>query len=279
MSTSIVRTQSPEEREYARYLVQIEERKRRVADLQAEIESLKLVLGRFDVEYHTRVGALFVELDRVRLAINEYERRISRLNADPDANPADIEREIHEDFDRQREEVRAEEEETRRYEQARQHDEALPQLDPDTEARAKRLYRELAKRFHPDLARTEDERRERDLIMQRVNSAYQLHDLDSLEAMTAEAEITDAAFESRSIGEKLVWAIREVARLDNLSVALQAEIDAGRQSEIHLLWRRQEDGEQVIERLESDLSRDLTRDRDRLATLIGTYRQLLERNR
>ena len=34
-------------------------------------------------------------------------------------------------------------------------------LDADEESDAKRLYRDLAKRFHPDLARSEDERSER----------------------------------------------------------------------------------------------------------------------
>ena len=80
MSTSIVRTQSPEEREYARYLVQIEERKRIVADLRAELEgpvfgSLRDIeqFKRFSVAYHTLTwpnGADFApEFLRERVAV------------------------------------------------------------------------------------------------------------------------------------------------------------------------------------------------------------------
>ena len=276
MSTAIVRALTPEEREYARYLAEIEERKRRVAELRAELESLKLSVGRFDIEYHARIGTLFAEIDRIRLAIEEYEQRISLLTADPHANPTEIEREISDQFGRQSEEVRAEEEETRRYEQAHQREQELPELGPDAEERAKRLYRELAKRFHPDLARTEDERRNRETVMQRVNAAFRSRDVAALEAMSAEAEVTDAAFEARSIGEKLVWAIREVARLDNVRTALQTEIDATSQTEIYVIWRRQEEGELVIERLETELERDLMHERDRLAALVDTYGQLVE---
>jgi hypothetical protein len=111
MTNAVVRVQSPEEREYARYVGEIEARRRRAAELQADLESLKLVLGRFEAEYHARVGSLFVELDRARLAIDEYERRIAWLKANPTADPAAAEDEVNREFARRREEVRQEEEE------------------------------------------------------------------------------------------------------------------------------------------------------------------------
>src|SRR5262249_59318751 len=118
VTQAVVRVQTPEEREYSRYLAEIEARKRRVAVLSAELQALKLDLTRFEAEYHARVGTLFVELDRLRLAIDEYERRISRLQADPTADPTDIERDLGREFGPRREDVRAEEEEARGYEDA-----------------------------------------------------------------------------------------------------------------------------------------------------------------
>ena len=278
MGTSVVQIRTPEEQEYARYLVTIEERKRRVSDLRMELESLKLSIGQFDVEYHARVGVLFTELDRLRLAIDEYERRIVHLQTDPCRDLNEIEREIDAQFARQRENVRSEDEETRRYEQAHQQDQAKPHLDPDAEERAKRLFRELAKRFHPDLARTEDERRRRAEIMQRVNAAFHERDITAMEAMITVAEVTDPTFEARSIGEKLVWAIREVARLNDLEGALQTKINSAKQTNTYALWQRQENGELVIERLEKELERDVTQAGDTLAALIDNYRQLVERS-
>ena len=267
--------QSPEAREYARYLAQIEERKRRAAELRADLVALTLAVGRFEAEYHARVGVLFVELDQITLASAEYEQRISRLQ-DPQADPNELEQEITQQYIRQREEVRAEEEKTYRFERAHQRDKARPRLDAGAEDYAKRLYRDLAKRFHPDLARTDEERRQRAEIMQRVNAAFYARDVAALEVIVAESEVSDPTFEASSIGEKLVWAIREVARLDGVIERLTAETDAVLLSKSHRLWRRHEDGEGVIERLETDLQGEISVSRDRLAVLIGTYRHLVE---
>ena len=242
MTRAVVHVQSPEEREYGRYLGEIEARQRRAAELQAELEATKVALGRFEAEYHARVGTLFVELDRARLAIDEYERRIARLKADPTADPSEVERDLTREFGRRREEVRHEEEETRRYKQTFRREQERPRLSTESEDEAKRLFRDLAKRFHPDLARSDDERRLREVVMQRVNAAFRDRDLAALRAAVREAEVEDPAFEARSIGEKLVWAIREVARLDDVIAALDEELAAVKASETHDLWRREEAG-------------------------------------
>lgn len=277
MSHAIVRTQTPEEREYARYLAAIEARKHRAADLQAELETLKLALGRFEAAYHARVGVLFLELDRTRLAVDECERRIARLQASPHADPDRVEQDVRAEFAGRREEVRREEGDTRRYERAFARDQERPQLEADAEEELKRLYRELARRYHPDLARTDEERREREPLMQRVNAAVRERDLEALRALAREAEVADPGFEARSLGEKLVWAIREVARLHEVIEGLEVELAAVRASETHRLWQRQAAGERVVEALEADLTNELAGVRDRLAELIATYRHLVDR--
>jgi len=277
MSQAIVQTQTPEEREYARYLAEVEARKRRSADLRTELEALRVGLARFEAEYHARVGALFVELDRARLAADEYERRIARLDADPAADPDRVEEEVRREFAGRREEVRNEEEETRRYEQAFERERERPRLDEAGEDEAARLYRELARRFHPDLARTAEERRRREPLMQQVNAAFRERDLAALRTLGSEVGADDPAFEARGIGEKLVWAIREVARLDGVVAGLEGELTAMRAADSFALWQRQETGERVVERLEDDLQRDVAAARDRLAELIATYRHLLDR--
>ncbi len=276
MSHAIVRARSPEEREYDRYLGEVEVRKRRAADLQAELESLRHVLGRFEVEYHARVGSLFVELDRVRVSIDEYERRIALLKGDANADPATVEQEVGAEFAGRREEVHAEEEEARRFEQAFRQEQELPRLGTDDEAEIKRLYRDLAKRHHPDLARTETDRLRREVTMQRVNAAFRSRDLDALRTILQEAEVEDPGFEARSLGEKLIWAIREVARLDGVIADLEGQIANLRANDTFSLWSRAEAGEPVIAALEKDLQTEITTMRERLAVLISTYRQILE---
>ncbi|MDQ3692219.1 MAG: J domain-containing protein [Chloroflexota bacterium] len=273
---AIVKEQTPEEREYTRYLAEVETRKRRAAHLQAELEELRVEIGHFEAEYHARAGTLFVELDRVRVAINEYERRIARLTAEPSADPRRVEEDVQREFAGRYEEIRQDDEETRRYERVFERDQERPRLDEAGEAEIVRLYRELARRFHPDLARTLEERHRREPLMQRINAAFQERNIAALRALQSEAAAEDPAFERWSIGEKLVWAIREVARLDGLVATLEDELTALRTADSFALWQRELNGEGVLERLERDLGRDIAAARDRLAELVATYRHLLD---
>lgn len=274
MAQSIVKSQTPEEREYARYLGEIEVRKRRIADLQADLQLLKEKLGRFNAEYHTRVGTLFVELDKINLEIEEYEYRIARIQRDPDLNPEDLEDETVDWFAGQHEEVHQDEEETRRYERAYREEQKRPGLDERSESVLKSLFRDLARRFHPDLARTEAERQQRESIMKRVNSAFHDRNVEEMERISADTAFEDTAFESKPIGEKLVWAIREVSRLDEVIASLVAEREALMASDLAQLCQRQESGEDVIGRLVRETQRDIDQARERLEQVIERFRAM-----
>lgn len=266
---AIARIDTPEELEYARYLGEVESRRRRIADLEAELQALKETLGRFSAEYHTRVGKLFAELDRIELEIAECEYRILRLQRKPDLDPEDLDRETHEHFSRQREQVHEEEEQTRRYERAYIEEQQRPRLDAPTEALLKSLFRDLAKQFHPDLARTVAERQYREIIMKRINEAFHNRDIAALQSISADAAFEDAAYDEKTIGEKLVWAIREVSRLDALITSITEERGALIKSELGQLWQRQESGENIIERIEREVRGDIDAARERLNQLLG----------
>ena len=277
MSGAIVRVQSQEELELARWLARVDTLRGRVADLRAELETLRDALGRFETEYHARVGARFVELDRVRLQIAEYEGRLARLVAEAAADPERVAREVDDDLAARRAEVDAEEEEIRRYQRAYRQDQEQAPPDGEVDGELRRLYRDLAKRHHPDLARTEEDRRRREAIMLRVNAAYRARDLAALRALGQEVEVEDPTFTLRPIRERLAWAMREVERLDTLLAGLADELGAARRSETHRLWVRQEAGEGVVEALEADLGEELTRGRERLAELADLYRRVVAR--
>jgi hypothetical protein len=76
----------------------------------------------------------------------------------------------------------------------RPKDPTLPSLDDDIfesasrpnedrDSKLKRLYRSLARRFHPDLAPDAKDRERRNRIMAQINAAYQEGDLDLLESL------------------------------------------------------------------------------------------------
>ncbi len=102
-----------------------------------------------------------------------------------------------------------------------------PPVTADTEQQIRGLYRELAKRFHPDLAATEAERAWRTPRMAEVNAAYSARDLAALQRLAAMADAPspeqERAFDSR---EATIASLRrEIERLDELIEKLDAEFD------------------------------------------------------
>lgn len=277
---SLVPIQSTDERDYARLSVDIEVRKRQMAQLQAERDKLELALSRFAVDLKNRVGGVRTELNRVRLQTAEYRRRIERLKHDESLDPATVEREVAEEFADRREAARIGEEFSQRERQrVDRAPRRTPRLNVETEAEILRVYRELAKRFHPDLARTDPERTRRSGLMLRINVAYSDRDLLALQSIAREAQAVDPRFAGITAGERVVWAHRVIARLDSQIEDVEAQLGTLRRSETFSLWKSPETSHQSIADLEARVRARLTRERDRLDEAILDYNRIVRRRR
>lgn len=272
MAGSIERVLSPEEQELQRYLDEIDLLKSQVATQLADLESYKAELARFSAEYHAVLGPLFTELDRLELEIEEYRTRIRLLETYPELDPAKTEEEVEKLFRSQRERLDQERARNDAYENAWKQEEAKPELDEADAVEIKRIYRDLAKKHHPDFAIDEQDRLEREASMQKINAAFADRDMSSLRSMKESLRDHLAAFEKLSIGEKLVWAIREVSRLRTQLDTLKndklvlVESTTGKSYHIHFHER------DVIAPVKSDLQ-------DQIGTLkriLASYQAELE---
>lgn len=260
-------------------MIQIEMRKCRITELQSERDGLELALSRFAVQLKGRVGALRAELNRVRLEAQEYRRRIERLKEDETIDAAKLEEEVAAEFAEREEQARAQEEaagrEGTRVDRVRRPN----RLDAEGEAEILRIYRELAKRFHPDLARTEKERKRRTTLMLRINVAYSERDLLALQTIAREAEAGDPSSAVLTSLERLAWARRVILRLDGQIQDLEEQLTLLRRSETYSLWKSPETSQQSIDDLEARVRQRLTRERDRLDEAILDYNRILRRRR
>src|SRR4029078_5126997 len=102
--TELVPVPSEHAGEYARLLIEIETRKQVISGLQSERDGLEMTLHNFAVELKGRVGALRVELNRVKRQVAEYRRRIERLRESDLLDPEQVEREGAEEFAERRQE-------------------------------------------------------------------------------------------------------------------------------------------------------------------------------
>jgi len=277
--TELVPVPSEHAGEYARLLIQIETRKQVIAGLQGERDGLELTLTNFAVELKGRVGALRVELNRVKRQVAEYRRRIERLRESDLLDPEHIEREVAEEFAERLEQERMAEEQAAREGQRVDVERPRPQLDAETEAEILRLYRELAKRFHPDRARTEKDRARRTDLMLRINVAYSERDLVTLQAMAREADTGDPSTVLLSEEERVQWAHRVIARMNMQIAELTQQIEMLRRSETFQMWKSPEDSSESIQQVERRVRDRLNRERDRLDEAIIDYNRIVRRRR
>jgi len=238
--SGLERVVTGEELEYASRQITIASRRGRIAELQEELSELSAALNEFERQYRARIGGLQTEIERMRKEITDYRDRITLLKARianreaniPDPPPFDDDHDGPDpDFERQISQKRR------------------PPIDPETAEALRTVYRQLAKRFHPDLATSPEERHRREEMMLRINEAFEERNLAALESIARETERDDPAFGFRPAVERLAWATLEISRLDGTITGLESQISTLRSSRTYEYWRATELIDDVIERL------------------------------
>lgn len=96
-------------------------------------------------------------------------------------------------------------------------------LSADKQEAIKRLYRQLARRFHPDLARDETEREYRTGVMMRINAAYTAGDLEKLQAIAAEPDSPDHVHDAQTDQQLAEALLRELVRCRQRLAEIEGE--------------------------------------------------------
>lgn len=152
--------------ELARVQDELIEAEARLADRMAEINA-------FEFEFEARVGYLIDKLDALETEIRRYTDRIETLRSKKIFGQPYV----------------SVEQQYRRTWQTPPRTAPTPPPHPPTpadEAEIKRLYRGLARRFHPDLAVDEADRARRTEKMAAINNAYAARSLTELVALAQE---------------------------------------------------------------------------------------------
>lgn len=117
-------------------------------------------------------------------------------------------------------------------------DDLLPTPTPRDKAAEKRLYRELARRFHPDLAETAVEQAYRTSIMAAVNAAYEQQDIQALYDLAGELDPAELA-ELQGIESLEIRRLREqIMKVGRLRRKAVQRLKSLRQENTARLWRK-----------------------------------------
>ncbi|HEX5992360.1 MAG TPA: J domain-containing protein [Thermomicrobiales bacterium] len=277
--TEVVRALPPAEQQYQRHLITIGERRRDLAQLERDLARLRDAVTGFEALAQARLGELFAELRRLEGATADFSHRVARLRAALDTRDLD---EL--DLD----ELDLEDDDLltgasfgasgARGIPRGPHVPAAARRWLATEAaEAKRLYIDLAKRLHPDLARDDEERQRRERIMQRVNEAFRLRDLAGLRAVHLESIAEDPGWAERPVTDRLAWAEEELRRLAVALEEARLAMARLRGGELFRLYTRYESGEPVFADLKIRIEERIATETRRLDRLKSSYRRLVDR--
>ena len=144
----------------------IERKKEHVALLELEISTMKTLQDEIEAIYLREIHPLEVKLKELR-----HQLRYGKSKQD--------------DMDARQKEKEAEQEEKEKAKR-KENKQKKKSDTPFDEKKAKVLFRSLAKKFHPDTIHDETLKIQYESTMAIINTAYQNHDMDTLEKMMQE---------------------------------------------------------------------------------------------
>jgi hypothetical protein len=223
MSGKIIRRLKPEEEEILRKREELAAIRANLAERELELVDLRSQLAAFEGRYLRQVGALYAELDAWRARIAELQARLDPSTASK----------------AQAEEAREQARQT--YEDA--HGKASETRDFSPSPELKKVYREAAKRIHPDFAVDPADMERRTRFMAAANRAYESGDAETLQSIVDEYEDGAEAVKGEGIGAELIRIIRQISQAKTRVSAIDQELATLSQSEIALFKKHAEERE------------------------------------
>lgn len=256
MSRPITRRLKPEEEEVLRKREELAAIRAALAERELELVDLRSQLAAFEGRYLRQVGALYADLDEWKARVSELEARLHPSAAST----------------AQAEEAREHARQT--YGEA--HGEASAAKDFAASPELKRMYREAAKRIHPDLATDPADRERRTRFMAEANRAYEAGDAESLKRILDEYQDGAEAVTGEGIGAELIRIIRQISLAKTRLSAIEQELATLRNSEIALLKKQAEEMQQEGRALLAELAATV---REQIDQAKKKYESLLKRER
>jgi hypothetical protein len=207
MNTEIIHKITEEEWEYKKKNAELNRLEVQLAQEELELATFRGEIHNFRGCYLAAVGSRYFELDKIEAEIAEIEARQKPLD--------------------QTVQQRAEQARTQAEESAKASgNQSKPQRPVSkfkpTES-LKKLYRQIAKQIHPDLAVDDQERMSYQRLMAKANQAYQAGDEVGLQSILRQWKKNCSCEKSESVVDKLARIIRQISQVKERLGALERE--------------------------------------------------------
>lgn len=203
-----------------------------LGDRSDEVARTRADLDVFRIKYRQEVGLLHEELDRLELALAEAELGIGtdRLGDTPESQPASP---------------------------TADRIESAPRFTTDA---IRKLFRDVAKAIHPDLAQDALARNRRHSLMVEANRAYAVGDEEQLRAILQAWERSPEAVQGTDQEAMRLRLVRRIDQIENQLQVLTGDLLAMQESSLWKLKAMVDDEAAKGKDLIKDMVRRLNRD-------------------
>jgi chromosome segregation ATPase len=232
MSTEVVRQVLPEEWELKRKEIELASYETTLAQRELELATLNAELHLFQARYLKILGGLYSRLDDLEAKIAEKQARLNPKNREAKKRAAEARNQAEESA-----------KEAQSAQQNSRNSKTETQYNFKPTENLKKLYREVAKRIHPDLAADERQRGHHQQLMAEANRAYEEGDEVRLRAILHQWESSPESVPGDECGAKLVRVIRKIAQAKSRLRTIDIEFQKLKESSLYQLKTKVDDSE------------------------------------
>ncbi|MCU1337103.1 MAG: hypothetical protein JWO19_2684 [Bryobacterales bacterium] len=245
----------PEDQELGRKIAELESLQSELADRELYLTNLRVDLAAFERRYTGIVGKRYAEIDEIEAKIAEHFSRVHPEN-----------QRAH-DFAAQ---ARSQAQASRTNVESSLALKSADSLPPRSQT-LKNLYREVAKRIHPDLATSPADRLVREKLMADANRAFEEGDEARLRAILEEYNSSPEAVIGEGTAADLVRVIRKIAQAKRRLSEIEKEVATLTKSELSELKTRVDlataEGRDLLKEMSNELDTQIAALQDRLESL------------
>jgi len=249
----IARTQTPEERELEKKKAELASLETELIQRELDLATLRAELADFESRYLRTVGVLYAELDHIEAQIAAAQARRRPRDSEAQEQAARARAQAQESFETARAVVE-------------------PRSKPTENL--KKLFREVAKCIHPDLAGNEAVRGRRQQLMAEANLAYENGDEAKLRSILADWEASPDTVEGEGVGAELIRVIRKIAQIQKRLSEIESEIQQLNTSDLCQIRGKADEaetqGRYLLKEMASQLETQISKTRNDLMTVTET---------
>jgi hypothetical protein len=251
----------PEEEELKGKKVELADLESQLADRELELATLRLEFSNFERSYLQLVGKRYTELDEIEAQIAEIRASTSPKDQQAQAAAAQA-----------RSQARVSKAAVESFTESESANRATSRSKA-----FKSLYREIARRIHPDLATDPADRARRELLMAEANKAYQDGDEARLRSILHEYEAAPESVLGEGTAADLIRVIRKIAQVKKRLAQIERDVQALKGSEILQLKARADraasEGRDLLREMAEDLDAQIAASRKTLQRFSKSSRK------